>query len=143
MFLLIRSNLKKSGKTSFAFFLLLMATMLLSYTGSQMTEGFRRLYQEKAAETNSADFAAVLPRGFCEKYGEEIEGFRKAEEEIIDMEMVDAVLLRSMDIQAGTGEPVNGSWMFRNADRQGYLSSLKIVERLEQVPENGIYVPYV
>ncbi len=143
MFLLIRSNLKKSGKTSFAFFLLLMATMLLSYTGSQMTEGFRRLYQEKAAETNSADFAAVLPRGFYEKYGEEIEGFRKADEEIIDMEMADAVLLRSVDIQAGTGEPVNGSWMFRNADRQGYLSSLKIVERLEQVPENGIYVPYV
>lgn len=143
MFLLIRSNLKKSGKTSLAFFLLLMATMLLSYTGSQMTEGFRRLYQEKATETNSADFAAVLPRGFCEKYGEEIEGFRKADEEIIDMEMADAVLLRSVDIQAGIGEPVNGSWMFRNADRQGYLSSLKIVERLEQVPENGIYVPYV
>lgn len=143
MFLLIRSNLKKSGKTSLAFFLLLMATMLLSYTGSQMTEGFRRLYQEKATETNSADFAAVLPHGFCEKYGEEIEGFRKADEEIIDMEMADAVLLRSVDIQAGIGEPVNGSWMFRNADRQGYLSSLKIVERLEQVPENGIYVPYV
>nr|WP_300869301.1 ABC transporter permease [uncultured Acetatifactor sp.] len=120
-----------------------MATMLLSYTGSQMTEGFRRLYQEKATETNSADFAAILPRGFYEKYGEEIEGFRKADEEIIDMEMADAVLLRSVDIQAGTGEPVNGSWMFRNADRQGYLSSLKIVERLEQVPENGIYVPYV
>ena len=108
-----------------------------------MTEGFRRLYQEKATETNSADFAAILPRGFYEKYGEEIEGFRKADEEIIDMEMADAVLLRSVDIQAGTGEPVNGSWMFRNADRQGYLSSLKIVERLEQVPENGIYVPYV
>ena len=143
MFLLIRSNIKKSGKTSFAFFLLLMATMLLSYTGSQMTEGFRRLYQEKATETNSAEFAAILPRGFYEKYGEEIEGFRKADEEIIDMEMADAVLLRSVDIQAGTGEPVNGSWMFRNADRQGYLSSLKIVERLEQVPENGIYVPYV
>ena len=143
MFLLIRSNIKKSGKTSIALFLLLMATMLLSYTGSQMTEGFRRLYQEKATETNSADFAAILPRGFYEKYGEEIEGFRKADEEIIDMEMADAVLLRSVDIQAGTGEPVNGSWMFRNADRQGYLSSLKIVERLEQVPENGIYVPYV
>lgn len=143
MFLLIRSNLKKSGKTSFAFFLLLMATMLLSYTGSQMTEGFRRLYQEKVVETNSADFAAVLPRGFCEEYGEEIEGFRKADEEIIDMEMADAVLLRSVDIQAGTGEPVNGSWMFRDADRQGSLSSLKIMERLKRVPKNGIYVPYV
>ena len=37
MFLLVRSNIKKSRKTSFAFFLLLMATMLLSYTGSQLT----------------------------------------------------------------------------------------------------------
>ena len=143
MFLLVRSNLKKSRKTSFAFFLLLMATMLLSYTGSQLTEGFRRLYQEKAAETNSADFAAVLPRNFCEKYQKEIAGFRQAEEEILVMETSDALLLRNMDIQAGNGEPVNGSWMIRNADREGTLSSLKIVEYMDQIPENGIYVPYV
>ena len=143
MFLLVRSNLKKSRKTSFAFFLLLMATMLLSYTGSQLTEGFRRLYQEKAAETNSADFAAVLPRNFCERYQEEIAGFRQAEEEILVMETSDALLLRNMDIQAGNGEPVNGSWMIRDADREGTLSSLKIVEYMDQMPENGIYVPYV
>ena len=143
MFLLVRSNLKKSRKTSFAFFLLLMATMLLSYTGSQLTEGFRRLYQEKVAETNSADFAAVLPRNFCERYQEEIAGFRQAEEEILVMETSDALLLRNMDIQAGNGEPVNGSWMIRNADREGTLSSLKIVEHMDQMPENGIYVPYV
>ena len=143
MFLLVRSNLKKSRKTSFAFFLLLMATMLLSYTGSQLTEGFRRLYQEKAAETNSADFAAVLPRNFCERHQEEIAGFRQAEEEILVMETSDALLLRNMDIQAGNGEPVNGSWMIRDADREGTLSSLKIVEYMDQMPENGIYVPYV
>ena len=143
MFLLVRSNLKKSRKTSFAFFLLLMATMLLSYTGSQLTEGFRRLYQEKAAETNSADFAAVLPRNFCERYQEEIAGFRQAEEEILVMETSDALLLRNMDIQAGNREPVNGSWMIRDADREGTLSSLKIVEYMDQMPENGIYVPYV
>ena len=143
MFLLVRSNLKKSRKTSFAFFLLLMAAMLLSYTGSQLTEGFRRLYKEKAAETNSADFAAVLPRNFCERYQEEIAGFRQAEEEILVMETSDALLLRNMDIQAGNGEPVNGSWMIRDADREGILSSLKIVEYMDQMPENGIYVPYV
>lgn len=143
MFLLVRSNLKKSRKTSFAFFLLLMATMLLSYTGSQLTEGFRRLYKEKVAETNSADFAAVLPRNFCERYQEENAGFRQAEEEILVMETSDALLLRNMDIQAGNGEPVNGSWMIRDADREGTLSSLKIVEYMDQMPENGIYVPYV
>ena len=143
MFLLVRSNLKKSRKTSFAFFLLLMATMLLSYTGSQLTEGFRRLYKEKAAETNSADFAAVLPRNFCERYQEEIAGFRHAGGEILVMETSDALLLRNMDIQAGNGEPVNGSWMIRDADREGTLSSLKIVEYMDQMPENGIYVPYV
>ena len=143
MFLLVRSNIKKSRKTSFAFFHLLMAAILLSYTGSQLTEGFRRLYKEKAAETNSADFAAVLPRNFCERYQEEIAGFRQAEEEILVMETSDALLLRNMDIQAGNGEPVNGSWMIRDADREGTLSSLKIVEYMDQMPENGIYVPYV
>ena len=35
------------------------------------------------------------------------------------METSDALLLRNMDIQAGNGEPVNGSWMIRDADREG------------------------
>ncbi|MDE7272511.1 MAG: ABC transporter permease [Lachnospiraceae bacterium] len=162
MILLLFSNLKKSKKTSAAFFLLLMITMLLSYTGSQMTEGFRRLYQEKVTETNSADFAAVLPRSFCEKYREEISGFGQEKTRAVqseqntaaitkdesnrnmEIEITDALLLRSMDIQAGNGEAVNGSWTFRNADREESLSSVRIVEKLaDQIPENGIYVPYV
>ena len=70
--LLMKSNIKKSMKTSFAFFLLSTITILLTHTGCQMTEGFKRLYQEKIIETNSADFAAVLPFDFCEKYQSEI-----------------------------------------------------------------------
>ena len=74
--LLIKSNIKKSIKTSLAFFMLSVVTILLSYTGSQMTEGFKNLYQEKITETNSADFAAVLPYDFCEKYRVEIAAMR-------------------------------------------------------------------
>ena len=33
--------------------------------------------------------------------------------------------------------------MIRDANREGILSSLKIVEYMDQMPENGIYVPYV
>lgn len=67
MLLLIKSNIKKSRKTSTAFFFFIMLTVLLYHTGSQLTEGFKRLYQEKIAETDSADFAATLPNAFCEK----------------------------------------------------------------------------
>lgn len=162
MILLLVSNLKKSKKTSAAFFLLIVIAMLLSYMGSQMTEGFRRLYQEKVTETNSADFAAVLPRSFCEKYREELSSFGQEEvraeqsnentamitedesKRNVEIEIADALLLRSVDIQAGDGEAMNGSWTFRNADRGESLSSVKIVESLaDQMPENGIYVPYV
>lgn len=141
--LLMKSNIKKSMRTSFAFFLLSTITILLTHTGCQMTEGFKRLYQEKIIETNSADFAAVLPFEFCEKYQYDINEFQQEDEDISSIEISDAILLRNADIRNGDNQAINGSWTFRNADREEALSSLRIISQLNQMPENGIYVPYV
>lgn len=141
--LLMKSNIRKSRKTSFSFFLLSTVTILLTYTGCQMTEGFRRLYQEKIIETNSADFAAVLPFDFCEKYQSEINEFAQENEDITRIEISDAILLRNTDIREGDDQAINGSWIFRNADRAETLSSLRMISQLNQMPENSIYVPYV
>ncbi len=141
--LLIKSNIKKSRRTSIAFFLFIMLTVLLYHTGSQLTEGFKRLYQEKIAETNSADFAATLPYSFCEKYQNEIIDFGQVNEEISEIEVIDAILLKNSNIQDGDGDLINGGWTFRNADRTEQLSCLKIAERLDEMPADGIYVPYV
>lgn len=137
----IRSNIRKSRRTSIAFFLFIMLTVLLYHTGSQLTRGFQRLYQEKTVETNSADFAATLPYDFCEKYCSEIIRFGQAEGEIT--EITDAILLKNANIQDGDGDLINGAWTFRNADRTESLSRLKLAETLEEVLGNGIYVPYV
>ncbi len=169
----IRSNIRKSRRTSIAFFLFIMLTVLLYHTGSQLTQGFQRLYQEKVVETDSADFAATLPYDFCEKYRSEIIHFGQTHEEIseteieeieteetkieeiklekiketkteeIKIEITDAILLKNANIQDGDGDLINGAWTFRNADRTESLSRLKLAEKLEEVPENGIYVPYV
>lgn len=141
--LLIKSNFKKSRRTSIAFFLFIMLTVLLYHTGSQLTEGFKKLYQEKIDETNSADFAATLPYDFCEKYQSELIDFGQVNEEITKIEIIDALLLRNANIQGGNGDLINGAWTFRNADRTESLSRLKLAEKLEEMPENGIYVPYV
>ena len=141
--LLIKSNIKKSRRISIAFFLFIMLTVLLYHTGSQLTEGFKRLYQEKIAETNSADFAATLPYAFCEKYQNEIIDFGQVNEEISEIEVIDAILLKNLNIQDGDGDLINGGWTFRNADRIERLSCLKIAERLDEMPTDGIYVPYV
>ena len=174
--LLIRSNIRKSRRTSIAFFLFIMLTVLLYHTGSQLTQGFQRLYQEKVAETDSADFAATLPYDFCEKDRNEIIHFGQAHEEISEtektkieteetkieemkeieteeikteeiraekIEITDAILLKNATIQDGDGDLINGAWTFRNADRAESMSRLKLAEKLEEVPENGIYVPYV
>ncbi|MCM1090622.1 MAG: ABC transporter permease [Butyrivibrio sp.] len=141
--LLIKSNIRKSIKTSLAFFLLCVVTILLSYTGNQMTEGFQSLYQAKIAETNSADFAALLPYDFCEKYRAEIVDFQKQNTDISELEITEAILIKNADICGGDQETINGSWMFRNADRKEKLSTLRLVNCLGQIPENGIYVPYV
>ncbi len=143
MLLLMKSNIKKSKKTSIAFFLLSAVTILLIHTAIQITEGFKQLYQEKIIETNSADFAAVLPYDFCEKYRGEIHNFKQENEDILKIETADALMIRNADIQVGEDEPINGSWTFRNADRKETLSSFRVVSQLEQIPENGIYVPYV
>ncbi len=141
--LLIRSNIKKSRRISIAFFLFIMLTVLLYHTGSQLTEGFKRLYQEKIVETNSADFAATLPYAFCEKYQNEIIDFGQVNEEISEIEVIDAILIKNSNIQDGDGDLINGGWTFRNADRTEQLSCLKIAERLDEMPADGIYVPYV
>lgn len=141
--LLTKSNIKKSIKTSVAFFLLIVVTILLSYTGNQLTEGLKWLYEKKIAETNSADFAAVLPYDFYEKYRMEITEFQKKNKDISELEITGALLLRNVDIKTGNREAINGSWTFRNADRKERLSSLKIISSLDRIPENGIYVPYV
>jgi len=141
--LLIKSNIKKSRRTSIAFFLFIMLTVLLYHTGNQLTEGFKRLYQEKIIETNSADFAATLPYAFCEKHQSEIIDFGQANEEITEIEIIDALLLKNAAIQDGGGDLINGAWTFRNADRTESLSCLRMAEKLEKIPENGIYVPYV
>ncbi len=143
MLLLIKSNIKKSRRTSTAFFLFIMLTVLLYHTGSQLTEGFKRLYQEKIAETNSADFAATLPDAFCEKYQNEIIDFGQVNEEISEITIIEAILLKNANIQDGDGDIINGGWTFRNADRTEQLSCLKIAERLEEIPADGIYAPYV
>ena len=141
--LLIKSNIKKSRRISIAFFLFIMLTVLLYHTGSQLTEGFKMLYQEKIVETNSADFAATLPYDFCEKYQNEIIDFGQVNEEISEIEVIDAILLKNSNIQDGDGDLINGGWTFRNADRIERLSCLKIAERLDEMPTDGIYVPYV
>ena len=141
--LLIKSNIKKSRRISIAFFLFIMLTVLLYHTGSQLTEGFKRLYQEKIVETNSADFAATLPYAFYEKYQNEIIDFGQVNEEISEIEVIDAILLKNSNIQDGDGDLINGGWTFRNANRTEQLSCLKIAERLDEMPADGIYVPYV
>lgn len=141
--LLIKSNMKKSIRTSLAFLLLILVTVLLYHTGSQLTDGFKRLYREKSAATNSADFAATLPSNFCEKYQDEITEFKQLNHEISEMEITDAILIKNADLQDGEGNSVNGSWTFRNADRKESISSFDLVERLDQIPKNGIYMPYV
>ena len=143
MLLLIKSNIKKSRKTSTAFFFFIMLTVLLYHTGSQLTEGFKRLYQEKIAETDSADFAATLPNAFCEKYQNEIIDFGQVNEEISEIEIIDAILLKNSNIQDGDGDLINGGWTFRNANRTEQMSCLKIAERLDEMPADGIYAPYV
>lgn len=141
--LLIRSNFKKSRKTSTAFFLFIMLAVLLYHTGSQLTDGFRSLCRKKISETNSADFAATLPYDFCDKYRRGIIDFGLINEEVTEIEITDALLLRNATIQDGDGDAITGAWTFRNADRTESLSCLKVAEQLEVVPDNGIYVPYV
>lgn len=120
-----------------------MLTVLLYHTGSQLTEGFKKLYQEKIAETDSADFAATLPNAFCEKYENQIIDFGHVNEEISEVEIIDAILLKNSNIQDGDGDLINGGWTFRNANRTEQMSCLKIAERLDEMPADGIYAPYV
>lgn len=141
--LLIKSNIRKSKKTSVAFMLLVLLVAMLLHTGSQFTKGFNQLFLEKSIDTNSADFAATLPYDFCKNYQSELKEFLKEKEKIENIEFTDAFLLKNADICNDSKENINGTWTFRNVDRQEKVSNVKIVERIEETPINAIYIPYV
>lgn len=142
IYLLIKSNIYKSIKTSVAFFLLMSITIMIFYTSNQITYGLNWLYKQKKIETNSADFAAVLPYNFFEKYQNEILEFKNINN-ISLFETTEALLLKNTEINVENKDKIYGSFVFRNADRNENLSKFNLVESLEKIPDNAIYIPYV
>jgi len=140
---LAKVNLMKSIYTSIAVLLLIIITVFLSFTCNQLEEGFKRIYIEKMIQTNSADSAIVLPSDYYFKNAKVISEDIESNSDIKQYEAIEAILLKKSDIKCEGEIRVNGTWIVRNCNRVSEMSNFGIVEKLEEIPEQAIYMPYV
>lgn len=140
---LVKVNFIKSIYTSIAVLLLILLTVFLSFTCNMLKEGFRRIYLEKMIQTNSADSAIVLPAEYYFKNVEAISKRIESNSYIKQFEANEAIVLKKSDIECDGEIRVNGTWIVRNSNRLSEMSKFELVEKLKEIPEQAIYIPYV
>lgn len=143
IWILTCANLRKSKGPALVFLLLSMLTAFLLNASLLLGSGFNNLFLQKALETNSADYTAILPRAYYESYQNSFDQFFMDNGEILAYESMDSIMLSGTDLQRTGGDRLRGTWNIRNADRTQNLSTVKLVEQLQTIPEDAIYVPYV
>lgn len=144
MLLLVKSNIKKSKSMSIAFLLMILSTLFIYQMSCQINDGFNKIFEIKKESTNSADFCGLIPLKFYIENRNEINEFVLEEKKVTNHEVTEVLMLRNTNIILNNSEnSVNGSWIIRNADRQELLSPVSLIEKLEMMPQNGVYVPYV
>jgi putative ABC transport system permease protein len=140
---LVKVNLIKSIYTSIAVLLLILLSVFLSFTCNLLKEGFKRIYLEKMIQTNSADSAIVLPADYYSKNVRAISKRIESNSDIKQFEAIEAIVLKRSDIECDGEIRVNGTWIVRNSNRLSKMSKFEVVEKLEKIPEQAIYIPYV
>jgi len=141
--MLTHANLRKSKGASIAFlFLTLLAAFLLN-ASLLLDRGFNDLFLQKKLETNTADYTAIIPRSYYESNKDIYDQFFLNREETMAYESMDSIILLGTDLQKEGEDNLRGSWNIRNADRTQKMSTIKLVEQLETIPADAIYVPYV
>lgn len=143
IWILTCANLRKSKGPALVFLLLSMLAAFLLNASLLSGSGFNKLFLQKALETNSADYTAILPRAYYESHQASLDQFFTGDSKVSAYESMDSIILIGADLQRKGGDKLHGSWNIRNADRTQNLSTFKVVEQLQTIPKDAIYVPYV
>ncbi len=135
--------MKKSIYTSVIFVFLIGVSSFLIGISFSVEDSFLSLFDAVYTKTNSADYSAIFPRGYLDEKKEETDILLRKDDIITQYELEDALIFLKTPISVENKEELQGSWIIRNLDRKNFLSGVSVVEKIDSIQKNSIFVPYI
>lgn len=136
---LLKANLRKGKATTASLLLLIAAAALLLNVGLTIIAAMGSFYDHKVEELNDPHVIMVMKR---EDYKPENGDFFKSYSGVKTAETEPVVVMSSVSFRYG-GSDMNSALAVLNADASRQLAPLKLVNKLDTVPDGeAAYLPY-
>ncbi|MDF2819688.1 MAG: hypothetical protein K0R15_129 [Clostridiales bacterium] len=139
IWMLSLSNIRKSKGASFSLLIVITIAAILLSLGLLTSLNFKKAFDNRAAELNSAHVAAAMNYG---SYQEQFDTYFSTYTGVIDTQKEEIIFLSSAKYAYGSGELAFPAF-FINTSKAKELSPLTLAEKLDEVSGRDIYVPYI
>ena len=135
------NNIKKAKVATATLIILIAIATIFLYVGISVLSNMDSFIDEKNAETNGAHLIAITDGA----HDQEIHDIYQSIEAYSYSEREEGMMSMSSSFQnVSTGEEANSiPAVFLNLDTAREISQVKIIDPADQMPKNGVIVPYV
>ena len=135
------NNIKKAKVATATLIILIAIATIFLYVGISVLSNMDSFIDEKNAETNGAHLIAITDGA----HDQEIQDIYQSIEAYSYSEREEGMMSMSSSFQnVSTGEEANSiPAVFLNLDTAREISQVKIIDPADQMPKNGVMVPYV
>lgn len=135
------NNIKKAKVATATLIILIAIATIFLYVGSSVLSNMDSFIDEKNAETNGAHLISITDGS----HDQEIQEIYQSIEAYSYSEREEGMMSMASSFQnINTGEEANSiPAVFLNLDTARKISQVKIIDQAENMPKNGVIVPYV
>jgi putative ABC transport system permease protein len=139
IYMLAKANIKKSRSATVTLFLIIFIASILLSLGCMTLLNYKKSFDKKVEELNSAHVAAVImEQAYKDKYDEYFTDNPK----VTDTEKEKVIFLPSAKFNFRSGE-IAFPLVFLNADYERKMSTLSLVGEHKETGDRDIYVSYL
>jgi putative ABC transport system permease protein len=141
LFMIATNNIKKAKVATATLIILIAIATIFLYVGISVLSNMDTFIDQKNAETNGAHLIAITDG----THDQDIQGIYESTPSYSYSEREEGMMSMSSSFQnVDTGEEANSiPAVFLNLDTARKISQVKIIDRAEPMPKNGVVVPYV
>jgi len=132
------ANIRNGKSAAFSLFVLTLVAALLLNIGMTIITQINSFYDQKVAELNDPHVSIIMD---STEYKQEHEDFLRASTLLSEMETEKVILMGAAKFRYGDSEMSNSAMLVK-ADAGRTISPLRLLEVLDEVKNNDIYMPY-
>ena len=132
------ANIKKGKSAAISLFIITGVAALLLNVGMTIIIQINSFYDSKVAELHDAHVSIIMS---SVDYKQSYEDFLRTYSGVSEMEMEETILMGAAKFRYGDSEMSNSALLI-NADASRSISPLKLLEKLDYVHDDAIYLPY-